>query len=54
MLGFRIWAVKNSQKRRSARGEGEKSTGAAVRCAGRAGRSGAFDGMRLGNMGGGL
>ena len=51
MFGFRMWAVKNSQKRRSARSEGEKSAGVAAWRAGGGGRAEALAGMSSGNMG---
>ena len=46
-----MWAVKNSQKRRSARSEGEKSAGVAAWRAGGAGSPGRSAGTRSGNMG---
>ena len=45
-----MWAVKNSQKRRSARSEGEKSAGVAAWRAGGGGRSGPSTGTKSGNM----
>ena len=47
---FRMWAVKNSQKRRSADSEGEKSAGVAAWRAGGGGSPGPAAGMRSGNM----
>ena len=55
MFRFRMWAVKNSQKRRSACSEGEKSAGVAVRRAGGVRATAeASAGMRSGNMGRGV
>ena len=48
-----MWAVKNSQKRRSVRSEGEKSAGVAARRAGGVETAEASAGMSSGNMGGG-
>ena len=48
-MGFRMWAVKNSQKRRSARSVGEKSAGVVVRGAGAAAAEASM-GSRSGNM----
>ena len=50
MFRFRIWAVKNSQKRRSACSVGEKSADVAAWRAGGGGRAAASAGMRSGNM----
>ena len=47
--GFRMWAVKNSQKRRSARPVGEKSVGVVVRGPGAAAAEASM-GSRSGNM----
>ena len=48
---FRMWAVKNSQKRRSACSEGEKSADGAKRRAGGESRAERSTGTRSGNMG---
>ena len=50
MFRFRMWAVKNSQKRRSARSEGEKSAGVAAWRSTGAGRAELSMGTKSGNM----
>ena len=49
-----MWAVKNSQKRRSARSEGEKSAGVAARRAGRGRALETFDWDQVGEHGVGV
>ena len=51
---FRMWAVKNSQKRRSACFDGEKSAGGAARRAGGGGRPGGLGRDELGEHGRGV
>ena len=51
MFAFRMWAVKNSQKRRSARSEEEKSASVAMWRAGGAGGPKASAETKSGNMG---
>ena len=55
VLRFRMWAVKNSQKRRSARSDGEKSVGARRVAGGRGRGARSLQPVRnSGNMGGGV